>query len=120
MRDRNEESGIGRTRPDSRILSAGAMMEYCRLASSIICARKPFFLPCGLPLLLALLIGGCASTQDSTPIVDRSTEEPQTTIDKPEPAAETTVQQPKTYVVQKGDTLYAIALSNGISQKDLA
>jgi lipoprotein NlpD len=101
------------------MLSAGALMEYCRLAFSIIYARKPFFLSCGLPLFVALLTGGCASTQEPAPIVDRSTGEPQTTIDKSGPTAETTIRQPKTYVVQKGDTLYAIALSNGISQKDL-
>ncbi len=79
---------------------------------------SPFLL--GSSLLLALLIGGCATTQHPAPVVDRTMEGPQKTIGAPGPIPEATVQRPKVYVVQKGDTLYGIALSKGISQKDLA
>ncbi|WP_245727983.1 peptidoglycan DD-metalloendopeptidase family protein [Nitrosovibrio tenuis] len=54
------------------------------------------------------------------PIIDRTTAEPQITVDTPGPTSEITVQRPKIHVVQKGDTLYSIALSNRVSQKDLA
>jgi lipoprotein NlpD len=105
--------------PNSYMLSAGAMTRCCRFASSMDMERR-FFPVYRSPLLLALLIGGCVSTQQPVPIVDRTMEEPQKTIETPGAISETTVQRPKTYVVQKGDTLFAIALSNGVSQKDLA
>ena len=36
------------------------------------------------------------------------------------PVPDTDVQRANPYIVQKGDTLYSIAQSNGVSQKDLA
>ncbi|MDE2366163.1 MAG: peptidoglycan DD-metalloendopeptidase family protein [Betaproteobacteria bacterium] len=74
----------------------------------------------GSTLFLSLLVAGCVSTQQPAPVVDRTPAEPQKNVDKFGPIPEAAIQRPKIHVVQKGETLYAIALSNGISQKDLA
>ena len=79
-----------------------------------------FFLPIRcLFLIFGLLLAGCESTPHLAPVVDRAGEESRS------PAAadingQAEVQPLNTYTVRKGDTLYSIAQSNGVSQKDLA
>ncbi len=92
-------------------------MSYRRLESQ----TRGSFYPASWPaVLLSLFVGGCASTQQPVPIVDRTTAESAKTVEKAGSASDTTAQRGKAYVVQKGDTLYAIALNHGVSQKDLA
>jgi lipoprotein NlpD len=70
-------------------------------------------------LVFGLLLAGCESTPHLAPVVDRAGEESKS----PAPADnndQAEVQPPNTYIVRKGDTLYSIAQSNGVSQKDLA
>jgi lipoprotein NlpD len=66
-------------------------------------------------LFFGLLLAGCESTPRPAPVVDRAGAGSTTGN-----ARQTQGQSSNTYVVRKGDTLYSIAQSNGISQKDLA
>jgi lipoprotein NlpD len=64
------------------------------------------------------VISGCASTQRSAPVVDRVLIDSQAPL---ESAEENTVgEQEQVYVVQRGDTLYSIALDHGINLRELA
>jgi lipoprotein NlpD len=70
-------------------------------------------------LIFSLVLAGCESTPQLAPVVDRAGEESRI------PAAadsdrQAEAQPSNVYVVRKGDTLYSIAQSHGISQKDLA
>ena len=69
---------------------------------------KPF-----LSALGAVLIAGCAGTYQA-PVVDRSVTRP------PVAPADKTARGPETYTVKSGDTLYSIALNNGVDHKELA
>ena len=102
---------------NSRVSPGGVIMGCRRYPSR---TQGIFFPAYGPPFFLSLLIAGCVSTQQPAPIVDRTVAEPEKIMDKPGSVSETSIQRSKVYVVQKGDTLYAIALSNGISPKDLA
>ena len=86
--------------------------------------KGSFYSACWPAVLISLVVSGCASTQKGpVPVVDRFPEEPGKTVERPGPSGpvpDPTVQRGKPYVVQKGDTLYAIALNQGVSQKDLA
>ncbi len=79
-------------------------------------ARAIFFLGkffyCS-PLCLCLLIAGCASTWNRAPVIDSAAVESRQTTSQSDT-------RPDFYTVQKGDTLYSIALNHGIDQKDLA
>jgi lipoprotein NlpD len=75
-------------------------------------AVKPF-----LSTLGALLVAGCAGTYQA-PVVDRSvTRPPAATPAVPVDKAE---KGPNTHTVKSGDTLYSIALNNGVDHKELA
>lgn len=72
-------------------------------------------------LVMMVMIGGCATTPARAPVIDRlpSSQTP--------PASKKTAAKPKepdwrpaTYTVQKGDTLYSIALEHGQDYKELA
>ena len=64
------------------------------------------------------VVAGCASTQRSAPVVDRVLIDSQAPL---ESAEESTVgEQEQVYVVQRGDTLYSIALDHGINLRELA
>lgn len=70
-----------------------------------------------LLIILCLVIVGCASTQRSAPVVDRALVDSQAPLD----SADSTVgKQEQVYVVQRGDTLYSIALDHGINLRELA
>ena len=71
---------------------------------------------------LAIVVAGCA-TQIKAPVEDRATRpSPPPVVAAPTPApgpaeAEARVQ---TYTVKRGDTLYKIALDNGLDYRELA
>jgi lipoprotein NlpD len=66
-----------------------------------------------LLVLFSLLAAGCASTPYPAPVQDAAVSAPPT-------AEQAEIQQPDVYIVQKGDTLYSIALNHGIDRKELA
>ncbi|MBX3641229.1 MAG: peptidoglycan DD-metalloendopeptidase family protein [Nitrosomonas sp.] len=66
-------------------------------------------------LFFSLLLIGCETTKGPAPVVERAVV-PERTVNIP--AASEQVGQ--FYIVQRGDTLYGIALKHGVSQKDLA
>ncbi len=67
---------------------------------------------CLLPPIFCLLVASCSVTQLPVPVVDRAP-----ALQKPASKLAETV---KLYTVQKGDTLYGIALNHGLAYKDLA
>ena len=74
-----------------------------------------FFSSAYCPLfVLCLLVMGCESTPYRAPVVDRATVEPENA------GSEVFIPRPDAYIIKKGDTLYSIALSHGIDQKNLA
>ena len=78
-----------------------------RSRSSVFCFLSPIFF---------LLIASCSVTQSPVPVVDRPPvlQKPATKLGAV--SAETA----KLYTVQRGDTLYSIALNHGLAYKDLA
>jgi lipoprotein NlpD len=81
-------------------------------------AKHNFSAYCSL-LILCLLGAGCESTPHPAPVVDASvTAQPAGA--QPGPPIEAGVPRPNVYVVQKGDTLYSIALNHSINRKELA
>ncbi|MEK6707797.1 MAG: peptidoglycan DD-metalloendopeptidase family protein [Pseudomonadota bacterium] len=67
---------------------------------------------CLLPPIFCLLVASCSVTQLPVPVVDRAP-----ALQKP---ASKLAETAKLYTVQKGDTLYGIALNQGLAYKDLA
>lgn len=67
-----------------------------------------------------LFIAGCASTPRPAPVIDRAAVEPKKAVSKPATSAREKDWRPRLYTVQKGDTLYTIALDHGLDYKDLA
>lgn len=78
-----------------------------RPRSSVFCFLSPIF---------CLLIASCSVTQSPVPVVDRAPalQKPVTKL------GVASVEAAKLYTVQKGDTLYNIALNHGLAYKDLA
>ena len=70
-----------------------------------------------LLIIFCLVVAGCASTQRSAPVVDRVLIDSQAPLDSADSMAG---EQDQVYVVQRGDTLYSIALDHGINLRELA
>jgi lipoprotein NlpD len=80
-----------------------------------------FFSSAYCPLLvLCLLVTGCESTPHRAPVVDSDTVVDSAMVEPENAGAEASVPRPDAYIIKKGDTLYSIALSHGIDQKNLA
>ncbi|MGA8048616.1 MAG: peptidoglycan DD-metalloendopeptidase family protein [Burkholderiales bacterium] len=73
------------------------------------------------PALLAatLAIAGCAGSPNSAPVVERGPTRSVTSKPPVAQAAPTPGVRPSEYVVKPGDTLYSIALENGVDYRDL-
>ncbi|MBI5752495.1 MAG: peptidoglycan DD-metalloendopeptidase family protein [Hydrogenophilales bacterium] len=72
-------------------------------------------------LAAMVMIGGCATTPGRAPVIDRLPSS-QSTAPSKKPAAKPKEPdwRPATYTVQKGDTLYSIALEHGQEYKEIA
>lgn len=70
-----------------------------------------------LPIIFFLVVAGCGSTQRSAPVVDRTLNDSQILQESADSTVDAEVQY---YVVQRGDTLYSIALDHGINLRELA
>ena len=69
--------------------------------------------------VLCLLGAGCESTPHPAPVIDATAVAPPDG-GQPGPPMEAGASRPNVYIVQKGDTLYSIALNHGINRKELA
>jgi len=81
------------------------------------CGNRPVLLI--LCSAIFLVISGCGSTPRPAPVIDRAAVEPQKPGEPPVKTAREKDWRPKLYTVQKGDTLYSIALDHGLGYKDL-
>jgi lipoprotein NlpD len=71
--------------------------------------------------IVAVALGGCAAPAGHrAPIIDRSVASASGTVNTGKSAQGNSDWRPQTYVVQKGDTLYSIALNFGFDYHDLA
>lgn len=84
----------------------------------------------GALLVIAAVLAGCSSSGNRAPIVDRSTkgversEGGKKSVAEVEPAQKKSEREkdwrPEKHVVQKGDTLYSLALNYGFAYRELA
>jgi lipoprotein NlpD len=68
-----------------------------------------------VPALACALLAACASSYRA-PVVERNVTRPAPA----KPAAAAIEQKPESYTVKRGDTLYSIALDNGVDYRELA
>jgi lipoprotein NlpD len=85
--------------------------------------KRPSLLKTGLPLWVALMLAGCIIAPVKAPVVEKSPQSLEAA--KPAAQAKPVVKlegdwRPDYYIVQKGETLYSIALEHGLEYKDLA
>lgn len=71
-----------------------------------------------ITLVLGALLAACASRPPQAPVIERA---PGAPAARPAvPVARTVDPRPEFYTVQRGDTLYSIALDNGLDYKEVA
>ena len=73
-----------------------------------------------LVIIICLVVSGCETTQHSAPVVDHGTTNSQASLGSDGSDGSAVDEQERFYVVQRGDTLYSIALDHGINLKELA
>ena len=71
-----------------------------------------------ITLVLGALLAACASRPPQAPVIERAPGAPAAT--PAVPVARTVDPRPEFYTVQRGDTLYSIALDNGLDYKEVA
>lgn len=76
----------------------------------------------GAALGAALLLAGCAGDSYKAPVIERPVTRPEAAKPAPSstPAALPGEKRAESYTVKRGDTLYSIALDNGLDYRDLA
>ena len=91
----------------------------CRVSVSDVLRRPVFQFPLGFSLvcIAAALIAGCTAKRGA-PVVERTPEPKPAATAKPAPRAPET--RPEFYTVRKGDTLFSIALDQGLDYRELA
>jgi lipoprotein NlpD len=72
-----------------------------------------------LAFMLTLMLSGCASVKTSAPLIERAPVAKKVPT-KGKVVAKEGDWRPQTYAVQKGDTLYGIALEHGFDYKEVA
>lgn len=104
-----------KTKQENPTNSGNPVMVSLRPRSAL-CQDRPLFPVFYLPsAIFCLLLASCSITQPHVPVIDRAP--PQKLAGKPSIASGETS---KFYTVQKGDTLYGIALNHGLGYKELA
>lgn len=88
-----------------------------KVISSLMDHFKLLFFNLSVSAICFLLMIGCSTTQSPVPVVDRSKVDAAGSINK---SVESVSSYNQFYIVQKGDTLYSIALNHGIDFKKLA
>ena len=84
--------------------------------------KYSLFVKNSLLFLAALMITGCVSAPGKAPVIEKSPQakEAAKPLVKAKPVAQEGEWRPEFYTMQKGDTLYSIALEHGLDYKDLA
>ncbi len=103
-------------------LTDGRFLQTVIMSSWLATLPERFFSSAryGSPLILFLIVAGCESTPHRAPVTERVVMESQEAVNRTGTVSEAADQRPDLYIIQKGDTLYSIARSRGIDQKDLA
>jgi lipoprotein NlpD len=66
------------------------------------------------------LLAACAGPTYKAPVAERSVTRPTAAKPPAPPAVPAAAQRPESYTVKRGDTLYSIALDNGVDYRELA
>lgn len=92
-------------------------IESSRMLGDDVTSKQFSGIYCFLVLVTFLVVAGCGTTQHSAPVVDYAAIDTQPSLDSTDSTLD---EEGRFYVVQRGDTLYSIALDHGINLKELA